>query len=183
MAKIALVTGGCRSGKSAYAQQRGEQFPARRVYIATAAPMDDEMRQRIAAHQQARRHRGWETLEEQVDLVGALLRCRDHAVVLIDCVTIWVNNLMYYAEREGREVTETDVAERCRELLASAAACRGEVILVTNEVGMGVVPESGLARRYRDLVGRANQTLAAEADSVTLVTCGIPWQLKGEGVS
>lgn len=179
MAKISLVTGGCRSGKSVYAQQMAEQFPLPRTYVATAVAIDEEMRQRIAAHREARRNRGWETVEEPLDLAGVVARCREHNVVLIDCLTIWINNLMYHADMEGRETTETDVVQRCQELLASADECRGEVVLVTNEVGLGVVPENVLARRYRDLVGRANQVVAARADSVTLVACGIPWQLKG----
>ena len=180
MPKITLVTGGCRSGKSAYALQLAERLPPRRAYVATAPVTDDEMRERIAVHQEARNNRGWETVEEQVDLAGALARCRQHNVVLIDCVTLWVNNLMYHAEQQGSDVTETDVAERCRELLAAARTCAGDVILVTNEVGMGVVPENALARRYRDLVGRANQTIAAQADTVTLVVCGIPWHVKSQ---
>ncbi len=179
MARIALVTGGCRSGKSAFAQETAERRPPRRAYIATAVAIDEEMRCRISAHQEARRNRGWETVEEPLDLAAAVARCQEFNVVLIDCLTIWVNNLMYRAEREGTEVTESDIVERCRELLASAARCPGELILVTNEVGLGVVPENAAARRYRDLVGRANQTIAARADSVTLVTCGIPWELKG----
>jgi len=179
MARISLVTGGCRSGKSAYAQQVAEQSPPPRTYVATAVAIDEEMRERIASHQQARRNRGWETVEEPLELAAALARCRQHKVVLIDCLTIWINNLMYDAEQNARQVTETDVVQRCRELLAAAGDCRDEVILVTNEVGLGVVPENRVARRYRDLVGRANQVIAAQADSVTLVACGIPWQLKG----
>ena len=173
-----LVTGGCRSGKSAYAQRLAESLPSRRLFVATCPVTDEELRTRIAAHQQARRDRGWETVEEQVELAAVFRGHGEYEVVLVDCVTLWVNNLMYYAEQAGRQISERDMAETTRELLAAARQHRGTVIFVTNEVGLGVVPDNAVARRYRDLVGRANQTVAAEAETVTLVTCGIPWHLK-----
>jgi adenosylcobinamide kinase / adenosylcobinamide-phosphate guanylyltransferase len=178
MAKIVLVTGGCRSGKSAYAQQLAESLPPLRLYVATCPVTDDEMQRRIEQHRQARRDRGWETLEEQIDLAGIFRRYDKHNVLLVDCVTLWINNLMYEAHRESRQVTEADVAERCGLMLDAAEACRGTVIFVTNEVGLGVVPENAQARLYRDLIGRANQTIAARADAVTLLCCGIPLHLK-----
>lgn len=178
MARIVLVTGGCRSGKSAYAQQMAESLPPERLYVATCPVTDDEMERRIEQHRQARRDRGWETIEEHLDVAGVLRRHAEHSVLLVDCVTLWVNNLMYDAERQSREITEADVAERCGEMLDAVEACRGTVIFVTNEVGLGVVPDNALARRYRDLIGRANQTIAARADAVTLVCCGIPLHLK-----
>ncbi len=178
-ARIVLVTGGCRSGKSAYAQGLAESLAPPRLYVATCPVTDAEMQRRIEAHQQARRNRGWETIEEQLDLAGVLGRHWGPKVLLVDCLTLWVNNLMYDAEQQGRQFTEADVAGKCREVLAATAAvCREVVIFVTNEVGLGVVPENAQARRYRDLVGRANQTIAAQADTVTLVTCGLPWHLK-----
>jgi adenosylcobinamide kinase / adenosylcobinamide-phosphate guanylyltransferase len=178
MARIVLVTGGCRSGKSAYAQQLAESLPSPRLFVATCPVTDDEMRRRIEQHRQARRDRGWETVEEQVDLAGVFRRHAEQSVLLVDCVTLWVNNLMYDAERESRPLSEADVAERCEEMLAAADGCRGTVSFVTNEVGLGVVPENAQARLYRDLIGRANQTIAARADAVTLVCCGIPLHLK-----
>ena len=181
-ARIHLVTGGCRSGKSAYAQRLAESLPPSRLYVATAPATDDEMRVRIEAHRRARAERGWETIEEQTDLAGVFSRAREHNVVLVDCVTLWVNNRLYDAERRGQTLSETDVAELCASVLDAAQACRGTVIFVTNEVGMSIVPENALARRYRDLVGRANQTIAARADAVTLVSCGIPLHLKASPV-
>jgi adenosylcobinamide kinase / adenosylcobinamide-phosphate guanylyltransferase len=180
VANVVLVTGGCRSGKSAYAQRLAESYAGPRLFIATCPATDEELRQRIAAHQAARRDRGWETVEELLDLPGALRQGGEHAAVLIDCLTLWVNNLMFAAEQEGRAVGETEVTERCQAVLAAAQGLRGAVIFVTNEVGMGIVPDNAPARRYRDLVGRANQTIAAAADTVTLLTCGIPWHLKQE---
>jgi adenosylcobinamide kinase / adenosylcobinamide-phosphate guanylyltransferase len=178
MAKLVLVTGGCRSGKSDYARRLAESLPPERLVVATAAVTDDEMARRIEAHRQARRDRGWETVEEELDLAGVLTRDQRHAVVLVDCVTLWINNLMYRAAQSGGDVTEDDVARHCGPVLDAAAARRGAVLLVTNEVGWGVVPENPQARRFRDLVGRANQLLAARADRVTLVACGIPLHLK-----
>jgi adenosylcobinamide kinase / adenosylcobinamide-phosphate guanylyltransferase len=178
MARIVLVTGGCRSGKSAYAQQLAESLPSPRLFVATCPVTDDEMRRRIEQHRQARRDRGGGTVEEQADLAGVFRRHAEQSVLLVDCVTLWVNNLMYHAERESRSLSEADVAERCEEMLAAADTCRGTAIFVTNEVGLGVVPENAQARLYRDLIGRANQTIAARADAVTLVCCGIPLHLK-----
>jgi adenosylcobinamide kinase / adenosylcobinamide-phosphate guanylyltransferase len=178
MAKIVLITGGCRSGKSAYAQQIAESLPPERLYVATCPVTDEEMRRRIEQHQSARRGRGWHTVEQQNDLPRVFHDHQQYNVLLVDCVTLWVNNLMYHAEREGHDVTEADVAQQCGRLLEAAQAHRGTAIFVTNEVGMGVVPDNAAARRYRDLVGRANQAIASAADSVSLMSCGIPLSVK-----
>jgi adenosylcobinamide kinase / adenosylcobinamide-phosphate guanylyltransferase len=178
MARIVLITGGCRSGKSAYAQQMAESLPTSRLYVATAPVTDDEMRCRIEQHQLARRDRGWETIEEQLDLVGVFHRCQEHHVLLVDCVTLWINNLMYHAERGSCQIAEADVARQCEVMLDAVEARPGTVIFVTNEVGLGIVPENAQARCYRDLIGRANQVIAARAETVTLVCCGIPLHLK-----
>jgi adenosylcobinamide kinase/adenosylcobinamide-phosphate guanylyltransferase len=178
MASIDLVTGGCRSGKSAYAQEMAERISPSRLYVATCPVIDDEMRRRIEAHRQARRDRQWETVEEPLDLAGAFRRHPDYGAVLVDCVTLWVNNLMYAAQRKGCSIDEVQIAADCHTMLDAAARCSGAVIFVTNEVGLGIVPENALARHYRDLVGRANQVIAGRAERVTLVTCGIPLTLK-----
>ena len=180
MVKIILVTGGSRSGKSIHAQKLGESLVGPRAYVATCPVVDEEMRLRILRHQEARRGRGWRTMEETVDLAGVLGRCGGVSVLLVDCLTLWVNNLLYHAQRNGADVDEEQVARRCEDLLAACRRRGGTVILVTNEVGMGIVPENPLARKYRDLVGRCNQIIAAGADTVTLVTCGIPLNLKGD---
>ena len=113
-----------------------------------------------------------------MDLEGALKTAPECKVVLIDCLTLWVNNLMYGAQQSGQELTEEALAARCQAVLSACAAHRGLVILVTNEVGGGIVPENALARRFRDLAGRCNQTIAAGADEVTLLVCGQPLRLK-----
>ena len=178
MAKIVLVTGGSRSGKSRYAVKLAESLGGRRVFVATCPVVDDELRERVRRHQQERASRQWETIEEPVDLAGVLSARADCEVVLVDCLTLWVNNLMYEAERRGEGIDEDAVAGLMSGVLAVCRRRRGVVIFVTNEVGMGVVPENASARKYRDLVGRCNQVAAAEADVVTLVTCGIPLTLK-----
>ena len=178
MASIALVTGGCRSGKSAYAQETAERISSSRLYVATCPATDDEMRRRIEAHRQSRHGRQWETVEEPVDLAGVFRSHSDYGAVLVDCVTLWVNNLMYDAQREGRTIDEVRIAADCHTMLDAAAQCAGAVIFVTNEVGLGIVPENAQARHYRDLVGRANQVIAGRAERVTLLACGIPLTLK-----
>jgi adenosylcobinamide kinase / adenosylcobinamide-phosphate guanylyltransferase len=179
VAEIVLVTGGCRSGKSAYAQQFAESLPPSRLFVATCPVTDDEIQRRIERHRQARRDRGWQTIEEQLDLAAVFHGNAHHNVILVDCVTLWVNNGMYRAEQEARQIGEDEIAERTGRVLDAAEACRGTAIFVTNEVGWGVVPDNALARCFRDLVGRVNQILAARADVVTLVCCGIPLKLKG----
>jgi adenosylcobinamide kinase/adenosylcobinamide-phosphate guanylyltransferase len=180
MATIHLVTGGCRSGKSRRAQELAESFPGRRVFIATCPVLDEEMRHRIQMHQDDRAGRNWETLEEPLDVAGAVAKCQGSAAVLIDCVTLWISNLLFQAEQHGGKVGEQDVVVQVKRVLAACGQGSGNVIFVTNEVGLGIVPENALARQYRDLVGRANQTIAAAADHVTLMCCGLGIELKGK---
>jgi adenosylcobinamide kinase / adenosylcobinamide-phosphate guanylyltransferase len=180
MARVILITGGSRSGKSAFAQTVAESLPGPRVFIATCPVLDEEMRTRIRKHREARAGRGWETVEEQADLAAALASASHARVILVDCLTLWINNLLYRAEQSGHLVTEDDVTQHCRAVLAACANRPGTVIFVTNEVGSGIVPENALARRFRDLAGRCNQQFGVAADVVALVTCGVPLLLKGE---
>ena len=179
MASMHLITGGSRSGKSRYAQALAEACPGPRLYVATMPALDEEMRARIRRHREERAAGGWETREEQCDLAGVLAGSEGYSVRLVDCLTAWVSNLMYHAEQAGREVTEEEVAECCREVAEVCAGLAGSVVLVTNEVGMGIVPDNPRGRRFRDLAGRGNQAIAAAADSVTLLACGCPLKLKG----
>jgi len=179
VARIILVTGGSRSGKSRYARELAETLGQPRAFVATCPVVDDEIRERIARHQQARAQGGWHTIEETTDLAGALGRARQFGVVLVDCLTLWINNLMYESDQAGQTMDEDDLADRVRHLLAACRDHPGTIVFVTNEVGMGIVPDNVMARRYRDLVGRANQILAAQAHVVTLMTCGLPVAIKG----
>jgi adenosylcobinamide kinase/adenosylcobinamide-phosphate guanylyltransferase len=141
---------------------------------------DPEMAARIARHQDERRGRGWQSIEEGLDLPAAISRA-EAGIILIDCLTLWVNNLLYQAECRGQactDFTDDDMNSHCQSLAAACGKHRGTALLVTNEVGMGIVPENAMARHYRDLIGRANRFLAAAADEVIFVCCGIPLAIK-----
>jgi adenosylcobinamide kinase/adenosylcobinamide-phosphate guanylyltransferase len=178
MARIHLITGGGRSGKSSYAQRLAESLPGPRAYIATSPIIDDEMAERVRKHQQARSGGGWETIEEPVDLAGAVRRAGAFRVLLVDCLTLWANNLLYETEKQGGTFTEEEMAGRCRELIDACGTFPGEILLVTNELGMGIIPENKLARQFRDVAGRMNQLVATAADRVTLMVSGIILPLK-----
>lgn len=182
MAQLILVTGGTRSGKSEYARTSAEALPGPRAFIATCLATDDEMRERIRKHQQSRLRSSWETIEEPFELVATL---RDHAqfnLYLVDCVTLWLNNLMYRAREQGQTLSEEQVAIKAEELVEACFSVSGPVILVTNEVGSGIVPENQDARLFRDLMGACNQVIARAADEVVLVACGLPMKLKDGGI-
>jgi adenosylcobinamide kinase/adenosylcobinamide-phosphate guanylyltransferase len=168
---VTLVLGGARSGKSAHAERLVEDAGAGGIYLATAEAGDDEMAERIRTHR-ARRGPSWTTVEEPLELAAALAR---HAAadrpVLVDCLTLWLSNLM----GAGR-----DVARERGELVAALAAVPGPVVLVSNEVGLGLVPETPLGRAFRDEAGRLNQAVAAVAERVIFVAAGIPLTLKQE---
>jgi adenosylcobinamide kinase/adenosylcobinamide-phosphate guanylyltransferase len=178
MGRVVLVTGGSRSGKSAFAQRLAESLPGPRAYVATCPILDDEMRLRVEKHRASRSGRSWDTIEETMDLPKVLRETR-HAVVLIDCLTLWINNLMHQAEQERSSITEERISALCTDLLAACRNTEAEVIMVINEVGMGIVPENAPARLFRDLSGRAGQVIAAEADAVYALICGIPLLIKG----
>jgi adenosylcobinamide kinase/adenosylcobinamide-phosphate guanylyltransferase len=182
MGKIIFITGGARSGKSSYAQKRAEAMPGPRLYLATCPPPgdDQEMRARIDLHIKAREDRGWTTVEEPL-LLPEVIKAADSdavEVLLIDCLTLWLSNLLQASPEHSLQ--EAEVEKSCLALLAAAAKFPGTVFLVSNEVGFGIVPDNALARRFRDLVGRCNQIMAAGADEAVLVTCGLPLWLKNE---
>ena len=164
-----FVIGGARSGKSRYAQSRAEASGLARLFVATAQAFDEEMKDRIARHR-ADRAEGWETIEAPIDLAGTIEReARADRVLLIDCLTLWVTNLLL----SGR-----DIGAAAEELTAVMARARGPLILVSNEVGWGIVPENALARRFRDEAGFVNQRIAAAVHEVQLIAAGLPLRLK-----
>jgi adenosylcobinamide kinase/adenosylcobinamide-phosphate guanylyltransferase len=171
MGKMVFITGGARSGKSSFALDAGGAAGTRREYVATAEALDDEMRERIERHRRERGE-GWDTREEPVELADALLEAFSGAdAVVVDCLTLWVSNLM----RAGRDVEEE--TEKLLQALREARE-RTTVLLVSNEVGMGIVPANETARRFRDLAGTLNRRVAEAADEVHLVVAGIPLRIK-----
>jgi adenosylcobinamide kinase/adenosylcobinamide-phosphate guanylyltransferase len=180
MAEIILITGGSRSGKSGYAQRLAESLHGPRAYVATCPITDSEMKRRVARHKEARSASAWETIEEPLDLAGAIRRAGGYRVLLVDCLTLWINNLLY--EAEGREAffSEEETTVYCREVIDACRAFSGTIIFVTNELGMGIIPENETVRRFRDCAGRCNQLMAAAAVTVTLVVSGIPLTLKSQ---
>lgn len=182
MAKIILVTGGSRSGKSVYAQRIAESFSGTRTYIATCPVIDKEIEDRVRKHKEARQSASWQTIEEMTDLAGALQRSRGSEVILVDCLTLWINNLMYEAEQEKKYLDEEAIAARCEDVLGVCSSITGTVIFVTNEVGMGIVPENPASRLFRDLAGRCNQSMANHADAVIFMVSSLPVYIKGEKI-
>lgn len=164
-----LVTGGARSGKTACAMRLAEQAGQEKWMIVTAQASDAEMERRIEKHR-AERGESWRVVEEPVDLAGCLERTQDLGrVVVVDCLTLWLSNLMFL---------ERNVEEELDRLCRTARSAAGPLIFVTNELGMGLVPETSLGRAFRDLHGRMNQKIAESSGAVTFVVSGVPMRIK-----
>ncbi len=174
--RIVLITGGARSGKSDFALRSADRLGGRRVFVATAQALDREMERRITKH---RRDRGedWETIEEPYELTKAVCRAaEEYDTILVDCLILWSSNLLL---RDGAEALSSRVEALASELEKGIPA---HILMVTNELGSGIVPENDLAREFRDRVGHANQRLARVCTDVVLVVCGHPLPLKHDGV-
>jgi adenosylcobinamide kinase/adenosylcobinamide-phosphate guanylyltransferase len=165
---IILITGGARSGKSRRAEARACAFPGQPVYIATAEALDVEMAARIARHR-ARRGNGWIEREVPLELAQTLIETDGGGARLIDCLTLWLSNMLHSKRDWMDEVTR---------LAAALTRQRSPVVLVTNEVGLGIVPDNALAREFRDAAGHMNQTIAGAANEVEFVVAGLPMKLK-----
>ncbi|WP_026621766.1 adenosylcobinamide kinase / adenosylcobinamide-phosphate guanylyltransferase [Ensifer sp. WSM1721] len=166
-----LVLGGARSGKSSFAERLVEASGLPKHYVATGRAFDDEMRERIAHHKAARGGKGWTTHEEPLDLVGLLRRIDAPArAILVDCLTLWVTNLM---------MEERDVAAEFAALAAFLLEARSRLVFVSNEVGLGIVPENRMARDFRDHAGRLHQMVAEKSAEVYFVAAGLPLKMKG----
>ena len=174
MNETVFVLGGCRSGKSSYALETAQKFSGnKKVFIATCVPRDDEMQLRVARHQQER-SRHWHTVEAPLHLSEAIVEAGGKASVLIvDCLTLWVNNLLM------ENYDSEQILDQVQSLTRAVSSVTCPVILVSNEVGTGIVPENKLARLYRDLVGSTNQAVAECVDQVIWTVAGIPVTIKG----
>jgi adenosylcobinamide kinase / adenosylcobinamide-phosphate guanylyltransferase len=165
--RLTLVLGGARSGKSSYAEALVRRGAPPWVYVATAEAHDEEMRERIARHREERDAQ-WQTLEAPLDLPGAILGIEE-GTVLVDCLTLWLSNVL---------LAQRNIAEECDRLIAALKAARAPLVAVSNEVGLGIVPDTSLGRIFRDAQGTLNQRVARLADSVVLLAAGIPLTLK-----
>lgn len=172
MTRHVLVLGGARSGKTAFAESLAIRSGSKPAYLATAEALDAEMRDRVDSHKAGRAER-FTTLEEPLALSDAVLRASaDHDVILVDCLTLWITNLLMANE---------DVSKAVSELGATLVQLKSaKVILVSNEVGLGIVPDNAMARTFRDLAGASHQRLAVVCDDVYFVVAGLPMTLKGE---
>ena len=171
LAMVTLVLGGAASGKSRFAQSLAERCAGTLLYVATAHAGDAEMAERISRHRQARGER-WRTLEAPLDLAAIIPATAGHGAVLVDCVTLWLTNLLLAGDGAAAAWPAVE------DFLAKLDTLPVPLVLVSNEVGHGIVPEHALARAFRDLAGEVNQRLAARADRVWLVTAGLPLRLK-----
>jgi adenosylcobinamide kinase/adenosylcobinamide-phosphate guanylyltransferase len=171
MSNVVFVTGGTRSGKSSFALESASSIAGRKVFVATAQAFDTEMEERIKKHREERGSE-WDTLEESLDLASAVRRAsQTHDVAVIDCLTLWVSNLM--GAGVAVESAQDAFIEGLRALREGM-----HIFIVSNEVGMGIVPENAMARQFRDLAGRLNQKVAKVASSVFLVVAGVPLKIK-----
>jgi len=172
MSELILVTGGVRSGKSTYAQRLAEASSGRVFYVATAEALDAEMRKRIKAHKKSRA-KGWTTIEEPIRVARAIQTIpHGKNTIILDCLTLFISNLIH----KGR--SDAQICAEMKNILKTIRKRSGFFIVVTNEVGSGIVPEGRLSRRFRDLQGMVNQIAAKEADRVCLLVSGIPVPIK-----
>jgi adenosylcobinamide kinase/adenosylcobinamide-phosphate guanylyltransferase len=181
--RIVVVGGGARSGKSRFALSRAMQLGARRVFVATAEALDDEMRSRIARHAEER-GRAFTTVEEPRRLAEAITAAApDTDVVLVDCITLWLSNLLIAGSPDVERPDVAVVEQPIADLVAALRRRTCHVVLVSNEVGLGIVPMAPLSRAYRDAVGRAHQALAAVADELYLAAMGVILRLRPDPVT
>src|SRR5512139_1086716 len=174
--KVVFITGGARSGKSSFALREASLISGRKVFIATAQPTDNEMKERIERHQRDR-GLGWETLEEPLRVSKAIEEMSErYDVLILDCLTIWLSNVMWSGSDAELEIENLVLS--IKRFLGNPSAM---LFIVSNEVGMGIVPENEMARKFRDLAGRLNQKVAEVSGEVYWTVSGIPLKIKGEG--
>ena len=177
MKKTTFIIGGCRSGKSRHALERAEKISgSKRIFIATCMPLDDEMKERIDRHKKER-DKSWKTIEAPVQLPKAINEnSREGDVILVDCLTLWINNLLMETESTDR------IDDHIQKLIIALEEAKCPIILVSNEVGAGIVPENKLARQFRDYAGFVNQKVAECVDRVIWMVAGIPVVIKSQSL-
>ena len=179
--KIVLITGGVRSGKSSFAEKLAGNIGRKVTFIATAQALDEEMTDRIAKHQ-SNRPKHWETHEEPYQVAQVIQKVGEKTeVVLIDCLTLLVSNLMQdYREDASNNILAKNIIIQIKKIVRESLQCSATVIIVSNEVGLGLVPANPMGRFFRDILGQANQIIGADADRVYFMTAGIPLLIKGK---
>ncbi|MBI5894359.1 MAG: bifunctional adenosylcobinamide kinase/adenosylcobinamide-phosphate guanylyltransferase [Deltaproteobacteria bacterium] len=168
--RLIFITGGCRSGKSAYALKLAESMKGKKAYLATGEPLDKEMSERIKKHKKERGN-SWATIEEPINIINIIRKNKKYDVILLDCLTLWISNML----------CKSEIRNPKSEILKLISACKDKkftIIIVSNEVGLGIVPDNKVAREFRDIAGYANQSIAKKADEVYFVVSGIPIRLK-----
>ena len=174
MKKFIFILGGAKSGKSSYAMNLAKSTGKRIVFIATCIPGDTEMKHRIKLHKKSR-PRTWRVIEEGIHIDSALRKAKAGCdAILIDCMGLFISNLI------AVEFSDKKIEKKVRQVIGQIKKSASDVIVVSNEVGMGIVPDNPLARRFRDLLGRVNQMIAQSADEVIMMYAGIPMVMKGE---
>ena len=172
MNKIIFILGGARSGKSSYAIRLAKEVGKQAAFIATCLPLDEEMKERINLHKKGRPS-AWRTFEEPEDIAAVLMKIgANFKIVIIDCLTLWLSNLI------SAGLDDNAIEDRAGKIFKALKAMQCKSIIVSNEVGLGIIPSNPLARRFRDLAGRINQLAAGQADEVVLMQAGIPVKIK-----
>lgn len=188
MGKIVFITGGARSGKSSFAMKEASKIHGKRLYIATAEPLDDEMKERIERHKKERPG-DWDTVEEPMNIAEVMREApKEYDVMVLDCLTLWMSNLLIrvHNTEDSTQIIETEIGNLLDTVkmlknssLPDSAPSNCSLYIVSNEVGLGIVPDNKLARMFRDYAGMLNQRIAEIADEVYMVLAGIPLRIKG----
>ncbi len=173
-----FVTGGARSGKSKYAEGLAGSLGEKVIYLATAQALDTEMEERIQKHRQ-RRPGDWTTIEEPLEIPEVIAKYQSRTTILLDCLTLYLSNLFFKYEALPPNSQEQTIGAKIAVLAETIKRSNVNIIIVSNEIGWGVVPENNMSRRFRDLAGSANQTIAAVCDEVYLLVSGLPIRIKG----
>ena len=173
MSKVTFITGAVRSGKSGFAVELAKKTKAKVVFLATCRADDNEMRKRVSKHKRSR-PKTWTTIEEYIDLASVIKDLSSHQVLIIDCLTLWVSNLLTIGLKPRQ------ISKAIKEFLAALKAAKVSIIIVSNEVGWGIVPANKMVRDFRDISGKLHQEVAKISDRVYLMVSGIPLKVKGE---